>query len=166
MKKLGLLIAFLISAKVSAQIFVEGSGPITNANFAANFFQKYSVSSTNVTALPQEIQVASGTNLVPDFAQSMTHEFTLTGNSTLALPSNLASTMAGKLFLLVLIQDGTGGRQCVAATNYYDGDTVRIGTNRVLILNTNIGYRNFFSVYVRSNLVTLDVIGGVTGYRP
>lgn len=104
------------------------------------------------------VSTNGGTTFTPDFGASKAHEFTLTGNTTLDAATGVTTNMLGETFRLVFVQDSTGIRTLITATNYLFGTDITGAT-----LSTNAGARDYMAVYVRRTNV-FDVIGFVRGY--
>lgn len=125
---------------------------------ATNWFVKPSVSGALTTLVPQPIAATTNSTWAPDFSAGRVHRVTMNGNLTLSAPSNVTAEMIGQTFLLILEQDGTGGRSVTSATNYLFGQEITsIG------VSTNAGSRSYVTVCVlRTNV--LDVLGNLTGF--
>jgi hypothetical protein len=170
MKKIiiSLISLFVASATFADGLLINGTGLlITNANLKSSWYGYWTNISTNVYFYPQPPTTTTGSSWTPDFSLGMVHQITLNGNGTISAPTGLVQEMVGQFFTLLFIQDATGGRQPTMATNFWFGDLTTIPTNRLLILNTNIGYRSYYRALVtRTNSVRLDMVGYQPGYAP
>ncbi len=84
----------------------------------------------------------SGTTKTIDWDNGDQQKVTLTGNVTFAF----TNTVAGRAYVLYLVQDGTGGRTCTFPTS---SPAVRISNN------TNFGTPSFTTTANRLTIVTL-----------
>lgn len=137
-----------------------GGGGGGGASIAPNWFARTEASGTNVVILPQPVDTTTASTWAPDFSAGRVHQVTMNGNLTLSAPDGVTEDMVGQTFLLVLVQDSTGGRTVTPATNYLFGlEVTGIG------VSTNAGSRSYVNVLLRRTNV-VDVLGSLTGYAP
>lgn len=136
-----------------------GGGGGGGANIESNWYARTEASGTNVVILPQPPVTVTTNAWAPDFSAGRVHKVTMNGNLTLSAPIGVDSDMVGQTFLLVLVQDSTGGRTVTPATNYLFGlEVTGLG------VSTNAGSRSYVNVMLRRTNV-LDVLGSLTGYQ-
>lgn len=126
-------------------IATSGSNPLTNGNNTALTFTATgdaATSTTNVWSAAQravEQVLTYGATVTPDFSTGNNFVLTLTGNATLANPTNFppsGQTQAGQI---VIIQDGTGGHTITWGSEYYMTDGVAVqpasGANSISVFS-------------------------------
>lgn len=135
----------------------SGGGGMT---IVSNWFARTAAAGTNVAVLPQPVAAATASTWAPDFGAGRVHQVTMSGNLTLSAPTGTTDDMLGQTFLLILVQDSTGGRSVTPATNYLSGlEVTGLG------VSTNAGSRSYVTVLLRRTNV-LDVLGSLSGYAP
>lgn len=137
-----------------------GGGGGGGMTIVSNWFARPVGSSTNTVLQPQPIAEATTSSWTPDFSAGRVHQVTMSGNLTLSAPTGTTEDMLGQTFLLILVQDSTGGRSVTPATNYLSGlEVTGLG------VSTNAGSRSYVTVLLRRTNV-LDVLGSLSGYAP
>ena len=104
---------------------INGSSPsITFTDSTTQATAGVVSSATNTFTAAQRGAVSTltdGTTITPDFALANNFTVTLGGNRTLANPTNL---VAGQSGVIIINQDGTGGRTLAYGTSYdFSGGT-------------------------------------------
>lgn len=95
----------------------------------------------------------SGTTIALDLNTGINFAVTLTGNTTLSNPTN---TKAGQTGLIVVTQDGTGGRTFSFGTNY------KFPNGTAPSPDTTANYVNIYSYFVvSSSFIIINMLRGV-----
>jgi hypothetical protein len=101
---------------------------------------------------------STGSTFTPNFASGRLHQFTMTGNTTLAVPAGVTTNMVGATFILEFIQDSTGSRTLTVPTNFMFGSEVT-----GFYVSTNAGSSSYATLIVlRTNV--FRGLGNLSGY--
>lgn len=116
---------FLIAAYTDAGVFIDYPVTITRAQYGATNFNRPVVFNSNRRETPKVITYAA--TITPNMRDGNYQQCTLTGNVTIAAPSNVA---AGDMLEIVLVQDGTGSRTATwnSVYKFASGDTGTLTT--------------------------------------
>lgn len=149
-----------ILAYVQANTDASDVGALSSADIGVTV-QAYDVD-TAFTDVAQSFTAAQrgavatltdGATITPDFAAGNNFSVTLGGNRTLANPTNLTAGQSG---VIVVTQDGTGGRTLAFGSNWkFPGGTAPV-------LTTTASAVDVISYYVESSSrITARVVGDV-----
>ena len=140
--------AYYLAAYGDTGSFIDNVFSCVRAQYGAFSFNRPVVFNSNRRDTPKVITYAS--TITPNMRDGNYQQCTLTGNVTIAAPSNVA---AGDMLEIVLVQDGTGSRTATwnSVYKFASGDT---GT-----LTTTAGKKDvfIFRAYDATNLICTGI---------